>query len=312
MEYAGENKSRLGAAGAGTFGFFLGAAVAGPVGGVAGAVLISAVTGKTINTLESFGRKNSTPIEDRVRIKAKKTGVDEVIEYSIDDHLRHSKSIEEDDDGFDVDVTSHSAPLKGVLAKRRDFFKWDWRRHFFILEDDKLKYYNIADAVTSKADASKNGDDPSEELPTIFVDDYNGPKKTLNLQGLLVEVDDAASTPNEHLFVFTITMPGKRDPLWVLGAPTERYRTTWIAGLRHAIFQMTAPVAISLESRIEEQDRSYDPLEEEGDELEIDLKSHPPPLRGVLAKRRDFFKWDWRTHFFTLEGCLLEIGRAHV
>ena len=306
VEYAGENKSRLGAAGAGTFGFFLGAAVAGPVGGVAGAVLISAVTGKTINTLESFGRKKPTPIEDRVRIKAKKTGVDEVIEYSIDDHLRHSKSIEEDDDGFDVDVTSHSAPLKGVLAKRRDFFKWDWRTHFFILEDDKLKYYNIADAVTSKAATSKNGDDPSEELPSILVDDYNGPKKTLNLQGLLVEVDDAASTPNEHLFVFTITMPGKRDPLWVLGAPTERYRTTWIAGLRHAIFQMTAPVAISLESRIEEQDRSYDPLEEEGDELEIDLKSHPPPLRGVLAKRRDFFKWDWRTHFFTLEGCLLE------
>jgi hypothetical protein len=55
VEYAGENKARLGAAGVGTFGFILGTALAGPLGGVAGGVLVSAVTGKTITTLESFG-----------------------------------------------------------------------------------------------------------------------------------------------------------------------------------------------------------------------------------------------------------------
>ena len=56
-KYTTENKSRLGAAGAGTVGFAYGFALGGPVGAVVGAVVASAVTSKTIDTVDDMAKK---------------------------------------------------------------------------------------------------------------------------------------------------------------------------------------------------------------------------------------------------------------
>jgi hypothetical protein len=220
VEYAGENKARLGAAGVGTFGFILGTALAGPLGGVAGGVLVSAVTGKTITTLESFGgnaESDAPPIP----------------EHRSDD----SPCISVEGEELEIELASHPPPLRGVLAKRRDFFKWDWRTHFFALEGSELKYYLIADrgAIKMKETTHSSQDNRSREESAIYVDDSNGPQKALSLQGLSCEVDEALSKAEQNLYVFTIKEPGKKEPLWVLGAPSESYRTKWIVGLQRGM-----------------------------------------------------------------------------
>ena len=52
-EYADENKSRLGGAGAAAAGFAYGMILGGPLGGIAGAIIASAGTTATIDTLDS-------------------------------------------------------------------------------------------------------------------------------------------------------------------------------------------------------------------------------------------------------------------
>ena len=56
-EYVGENKKRLGGAAAGGGGFIVGMALGGPVGAVIGGLVTSAVTGKTIQTIDEHHKK---------------------------------------------------------------------------------------------------------------------------------------------------------------------------------------------------------------------------------------------------------------
>ena len=156
------------------------------------------------------------------------------LESRIEEQDRSYDPLEEEGDELEIDLKSHPPPLRGVLAKRRDFFKWDWRTHFFTLEDSLLEYYMISDKSPTKVPDSSRDNISAEVNSAIYVDDLNGPKKSLHLYGKCVDVDDTISKPHENLFVFTISAPGEKDPPWVLGAPTESHRAKWVAGLRRA------------------------------------------------------------------------------
>jgi len=299
VDYTDENKSRLGAAGAGTFGFIFGAALAGPVGGMAGAVIVSAVTGKTITTLENFGKKNSKPIEGKGRGSSKE--LSEGVEYSIEEHRRNREISEEE--GFEMEIDSHPPPLQGVLAKRRNFFKWDWKTHFFSLEEGQLKYYNFSERSSSETDGllQSKGEKAGYSY-NMHIDDVAGPRKSLVLQGLTIEADDTESTPDDNLFIFTLNTPGKKDSLWVLGAPNMSNRAKWIARLRQEASRETRNFSGEfLDNRTGEPQKEIGGQNEIGIAMKVDLDPHPLRLTGILAKRRDFFVWDWRIHFFTLE-----------
>jgi hypothetical protein len=72
-EYVGENKAKLGGAGATGVGMVVGTMVGGPVGGIAGGILVGAATSKTIEGLERrFHKKTSSAAGDgknKVRIQ---------------------------------------------------------------------------------------------------------------------------------------------------------------------------------------------------------------------------------------------------
>ena len=57
-EYVGENKTRLGGAAGGAGGFWVGMAVGGPVGAVIGGLAATAVTGKTLKTIDEYQKKD--------------------------------------------------------------------------------------------------------------------------------------------------------------------------------------------------------------------------------------------------------------
>jgi len=61
-QYTGDNKSRLGGAGAGTAGFAYGMVLGGPVGAIAGALIASTATSRTIDAIDTKISKGKKPI----------------------------------------------------------------------------------------------------------------------------------------------------------------------------------------------------------------------------------------------------------
>ena len=201
-EYTHENKSRLGGAGAGAVGFAWGMALGGPVGAVAGAVISSAATSKTIDALsDAFEKK---------KITSPPTADKEQAGQSISEKAEDAVA---------------SVALKGILLKRRDFIKWDWRVHYFVLEDRELKYFSIS-LKQSKERKGKQGAD--------FISDPNAPRKILKLVNTSANTEDGLTKPKENLFVFTINSLEQQEPLWVLGASSDEIRQTWVEAINVA------------------------------------------------------------------------------
>jgi hypothetical protein len=216
--YANENKSRLGGAGAGAVGFSIGFGMGGPLGAIAGAVIASAVTGKTIDTVSNKLNKNAEQKLEQKQLKDSATATEK------ENELEAPKPAEEAD-AVETSQQNNPVPLRGILLKRRDFLVWDWRAHYFLLQDEELQYFQISDKPFQSDDEPETLDDSN----VIYVDDDKGPRKSLKLPGLSVRADDALS--KENLWVFTLHTPEQRDPLWVLAAGSEHTRNKWVQGL---------------------------------------------------------------------------------
>jgi len=195
-QYTSNNKSRLGAAGAATFGYAIGGLLAGPVGGVAGGIIASAVTGKTI---DGYLKK----IEDKEKWEKLKEGC----------------SLYE---GTMEDVNGEKIKrIIGILTRRRRYFKREWRPHLFILQSNELRYYETTGTAPSTDE---------QDAKEFNFDEDEAPRKRLCLDGAEVSIDDSRSVPNAGIFAFTIRGTANRMT-WVLGAPTESDRDLWVARL---------------------------------------------------------------------------------
>jgi hypothetical protein len=207
VQYSVENTARLGGAGAGAIGFASGFALGGPVGAIIGTVVGSAATQKTIETVEDALKSDD--------FKKQKEATDAMIK-DINPH-----------------ATTSNVLIQGFLLKRRDFVKWDWRPHCFVLTEGELKYYDLS----AKPPSGRNN--PSGAL---YMDSSKGPHKALKFVNHRVEILDNLSNPKGNLHVFAIYSFEKNEPLWVLGAPTEQLRSVWVSQLSDQMSQNTKEI----------------------------------------------------------------------
>ncbi len=205
--YSNKNKARLGGAGAGAAGFAMGFAVGGPVGAIAGTIIASATTQKSIEKVEDALKKSNT------KEQMKKT--QEMIK--------------------DINPRPNSQGLLqyGFLLKRRDFLAWGWNPHCFVLVEGELKYYDLSAEHPS-------GDKTTEGI--LYMDSSKGPHKVLKFNNHRVEIADRLSNPTKKLFIFTIHTCEKREPLWVLAAPTEELRLAWVSKLLEQMSRYSNPM----------------------------------------------------------------------
>jgi len=191
-----------------------------------GAVLVSAVTGTTIDFVDKKvkgGIENNPPKEN---VKAKELLM-EPQEKSVEQIYLRKLTAEEEDEGteagVELSVRDHPPPMAGLLLKRRDFVKWDWRLHYFVADGSELKYYDISD---------KPPKDGEERPDAIYIKDEDGPKKKLSLLNVSVQVEERISNEKQGNYAFGIYSATRKDPLWILSAATEADRSKWITRLR--------------------------------------------------------------------------------
>jgi hypothetical protein len=214
--YTKENKSRLGGAGAGAVGFAYGFAFGGPVGAIAGTIVASAATKATIDKVDAFATAKSKAKELTSNPEIMIDGNVKQIIRDLNAHSQKGKS------GYLSHAHSPDTtiPLSGVLLKRRDFVKWDWRGHYFMLDNGVLKYFELSTAPPEGKE---------DEDGVLYIDSSKGPRKSLNISIYYVKADDDLSKPDQKLFVFSINSSEQKDPLWVLAAASEEIRETWIS-----------------------------------------------------------------------------------
>jgi len=193
-EYIVENKSRLGAAGAGGVGFIVGTAVAGPLGGVAGAMLVSAVTGKAIDEVD----KGITKLRKELNTSA-----------------------------------PTSIQQQGVLAKqRRGGLKLDWCPHWFVLDSDSkvLNCFSLSYDKPTSVKSSEQAiyiDDAKGPKESLHLD---GCKIEVNVQSsdptknvyALTLTPKASKKSNLWNFI------PKPEESWILAAVSQEERSVWM------------------------------------------------------------------------------------
>lgn len=196
-EYTVANKARLGGAGAGAVGFATGFALGGPVVAIAGAIVASAATQKSIEKIDEALKSDS--------LEKQKEATDQLIK------------------DLNPRATSKGVLFQGFLLKRRDFIKWDWRPHCFVLtEEGELKYYDLS---VNPPNGKKN------TSGALYMDSSKEPHKCLKFVNHRVKIADSLSNPSDNLFVFTIHSSEQNEALWVLGAPSEQLRSAWVSQL---------------------------------------------------------------------------------
>lgn len=193
--YTEENKGRLAGAGAGAIGFGWGLAFGGPLGAVVGTVMASAATQKTVET-----------IDDAIKTKG----------------IEGAFTVHDVNNPTEIEPGTKESLLSGILLKRRDLVKWDWRPHYFVLSSSSLKYYVLSDK-TPKGYKRKETD--------LFVDTSEGPRKSLDFLNHYIGKDGNLSRPEKSLFVFSIFSLESEDPLWTLAATSEESRDRWISAV---------------------------------------------------------------------------------
>lgn len=241
-KYTSKNKARLGSAGAGTVGFMYGMMFGGPIGAVVGAVTATVVAGKAIDKVDTLARRSKQLKQERrkeklaieapeVNVAVPQADVDlaaQGVEYTLTDLQDRVTAETEAANSFEVNLRDNPIPVRGVLLKRREFCFWDWRAHYFVLDEGELQYYPIS--LTPPPDAIH--EESATEHEGVLYIDTKEPRKVLNVSGLSVEVDDGLSKPNEQLFVFTVSYTGRRDVLWVLAAASQETRHRWVTQIQ--------------------------------------------------------------------------------
>jgi hypothetical protein len=228
--YTNENKSRLGGAGAGTAGFAYGMLLGGPVGAVAGALIASVAASKTIDAVDNKMKGKSPKIEASVE-PPNQDSEEKSVEYTVDQLEAKKRDDEETENSFEASLSENPIPLRGILLKRRDFVKWDWRAHYFVLDGNVIQYFHFEDKPLQNSEKEKEDGttETADGEGMLYIDDAKGPLKSLKMSNLSVSSNEAMSKPENNLFVFTINSPQQRDPLWVLAAASEETRENWIS-----------------------------------------------------------------------------------
>lgn len=153
------------------------------------------------------------------------------IEYTVGELEAKKRDDEEADNSFEASLSENLIPLRGILLKRRDFLKWDWRAHYFVLDGGVIQYFHFEDKPlqeieNEKEEVAKYTDDGEGML---YIDDAKGLLKSLKMSNLSVSANEAMSKAADNLFVFTINSSQQKDPLWVLAAASEETREKWIS-----------------------------------------------------------------------------------
>ena len=241
-KYTSKNKARLGSAGAGTVGFMYGMMFGGPVGAVLGAVTATVVAGKAINKVDTLanrskrhkrvrGAKNLAIEAPAVKGAVPPAGVDQVaqgVEYTLTDLEDMQSADIEAANSVEVCLEDNPIPVRGVLLKRREFCIWDWRAHYFVLDEGELQYFQIS---LTPPQGTTTQETTAEPEGVLYIDTKE-PRKLLNVSGLSANVDDGLSKPSEQLFVFTISYTGRQDVLWVLAAASNETRDRWVTQIQ--------------------------------------------------------------------------------
>lgn len=137
------------------------------------------------------------------------------------------KSVVVHDTNPDIKRQHHNNELlfSGILLKRRDLVRWDWRTHFFLLRKGSLQYFPLSDKPP-KGYKSQAAD--------IFYDSSR-PRKSLEFVNHYVTFDGNLSKPESNLFVFCIFSLESTEPLWTLAASSEESRKEWVSAIEGAM-----------------------------------------------------------------------------
>ena len=150
------------------------------------------------------------------------------VEHSLAGNIQTKKNTDDEAaNSIERSLSEQPIPVRGILLKRRDFFIWDWRAHYFVIDEDEIQCYTIPDESPKRAMAEES----KIEADGMLYTDSSSPKKILKLPGLSVKASDRLSKPKENLYVFTINSTAFNDPLWVLGAASEENRKHWMTAI---------------------------------------------------------------------------------
>jgi len=239
--YANENKARLGGAGAGVGGFMVGFAVGGPVGGIIGGLAASKATEKTITAVSDHIESNQQKKRALILETTRKEEEDDD-EHDDDAHNNNNNNVEvaySVEDSTRERISKMTIVFQGYLWKRSSFVRADWKRYYFILEENgKLHYFSTTNTT---ADASE-----TEEVVELEEQEEQNKYckriiKTVLLyqDDMSVGRDEAYDTNNDNcspsssssssLYVFTLNTSKQKSPLWILAAESDEMRDQWDA-----------------------------------------------------------------------------------